>query len=378
MIAIAIPVIGSSANYLTGTVNASVTTSQGVANCVASILLTLSTSTCLQEGATVVGRVSSPFHSTSTELALLEKEPSLSGVRSTNEDPSLPARNAFSFAPRVQFDRDDFGRVRFGAAEKTNASPMLLAAAAPQFGQESEESPIPVPSETPEETTERLKHPFTLAPQRMTVHVPKDNVPLGNPVDIDVDFALGKLANLNVTQTKTVGTTHLGISQGGGSYKIVRQEGQTSTIEIVPGQLGTITLDVGAVYSDNAIAHQAITLNVVPSSKGLVRFMLDGGARADVIVMGDDEKEREKDLRPVVTYKDVQFPIFLDDPTTIKYSVEQDDSDPILRVSPDGMVHALREGVAYVVGDFDGVTDRVKFTVYSKNDAPAGFGVLPH
>ena len=388
----AIPAKGDAANYLTGTENFSVLTSQGVASCVASLLIGLPTSTCGLYGGANYGIVSNPFHSTNSELALLEASPTFSGHSSAGIDSTLTMGSAFSSAPGMQIHSNDSLRIgpRAGSdAEvawnhlgldltRLTSSSLLPARAALQSAQEGVESTTPAPSETPEETTERLKHPFALAPQRVSITAPKESVPLGSPVDIDVAFAPGKLAHLDVTQIKQAGSARIAISEGGGSYKIVREAGRTSTIEIVPAQLGTVTLDVGAVYSDNSIAHQSITLNVAPSSKGLIRFMLDGGSPADVIVMGDEDKDRQKGLRPVVTYKDLPYPIVLDDLRTIKFSVEQDENDPVLRVDQGGTVHALREGTAYVVGDFEGVTDRVEFTVYSKDDAPAGFVVIPH
>ena len=74
----------------------------------------------------------------------------------------------------------------------------------------------------------------------------------------------------------------------------------------------------------------------------------------------------------------MKFPILLDDLTTTKLSVEQNEDDPVIRVDPNGLVHALREGTAVIVGNFDGVIDRVKVTVYDKDDAPAGYGAVMH
>lgn len=53
------------------------------------------------------------------------------------------------------------------------------------------------------------------------------------------------------------------------------------------------------------------------------------------------------------------------------------------RLSPgfpdnDGTVHALREGTAVLVGDFDGVIDRIQVIVYSKQDAPEGYRTVIH
>jgi hypothetical protein len=265
-----------------------------------------------------------------------------------------------------------------GSLRNSAPGTFLLAQATPQDTPEGNASPIPIPKETPEESAERMNHRASLANDRVSVSAPEGDVPLGSPVDIDVTFAPGKIADMHVTQFKPHGADRGVIDQSGDIFKIVREEGQTKTIEVVPMQLGSVNLYVGAVYADNASAQQTIKLNVVPSSKGLKKLSLDGGSDADVIVMGDEERDRQKGLHPTVEYKDVQYPILLDDLTTIKLSVEQDENDPVLRVDSNAMVHALREGKAVVVGNFEGAIDRVKFTVYSPEDAPAGYQVLPH
>jgi hypothetical protein len=252
-----------------------------------------------------------------------------------------------------------------------------------QDAQNSNDSPIPIPKETPEEAAERMSHRASLANERISVSAPEGDVPLGSPVDIDVKFAPGQIADMHVAQFKPHGKVRGGIDWSQDAFKIVREEGQTKTIEVVPMQLGSINLEIGAAYADNALAQQTIKLNVVPSSKGLKKFCLDRWSNAKgwgfaALVLGDEEKDRQLWLQPVLTYKDVKFPILLDDSTQIKLSVEQDEDDPVLRVDPNGLVHGLREGRAVIVGDFDGAIDRVQVTVYSKEDAPAGYEVITH
>lgn len=254
----------------------------------------------------------------------------------------------------------------------------LLAQATPQDTQDSNASPISIPKETPEEGAERMSHRASLANERVSVSAPEGDVPLGSPVDIDVTFAPGQISDMHVGQFKPHGKVRGAIDQSQDVFKIVREEGQTKTLEVVPMQLGSINLYIGAVYADNASAQQTIKLNVVPSSKGLRRFSIDGGAAATIIVMGDDEKDRQLWLKPVVTYKQLKYQILLEDSTQIKLSVEQDEDDPVLRVDPNGLVHALREGTAVIIGDFDGVIDKLEVTVYSKEDAPAGYSVVAH
>jgi hypothetical protein len=91
------------------------------------------------------------------------------------------------------------------------------------------------------------------------------------------------------------------------------------------------------------------------------------------LVLEDEEKDRQQFVRPMVIYEGVKFPIYLNSASPINFSVDQDESNPVIQVDKDGAVHALREGKAVLVGEFDGVIDRIQVTVYSKEDAPVGY-----
>jgi hypothetical protein len=93
-------------------------------------------------------------------------------------------------------------------------------------------------------------------------------------------------------------------------------------------------------------------------------------------VLEDEEKDRQRTLIPMVSYEGVNFPIYQEDSSQIKLSVEQEDGNPVIRVDKNGTVHALREGKAVLVGDFGGVIDRIQVTVYSKEDAPVGYSTV--
>jgi hypothetical protein len=216
-----------------------------------------------------------------------------------------------------------------------------------------------------------MEHPFTLAPERMSVQVPEGDVPIGNPIDLKLTFAPGKLvtSTLSAAQSSKSGS----LSQGSGPAKIVQEEESAMTIEITPVQTGPVDVEISAVYSDNAFVRQTVHLNVVPSAKGLKKFSLDQGTHFKALVLEDEEKDREQLLRPMVTYEGVKFPIYLEDSSQINLSVEQDERNPVIRVDKNGTVHALREGNAALVGDFDGAIDRIQVTVYSKEDAPVGY-----
>jgi len=253
-----------------------------------------------------------------------------------------------------------------------------MAQATLEDTQSSNSSPVPIPKESPEQAAERMSHRASLANERISASAPESDVPLGSPIDIDVTFAPGQIAEMHVAQFQPHGPVNGGIEQSEDVFQIVREEGQTKTIEVVPMQLGSVDLHIGAVYADNASAQQTIKLNVVPSSKGLKKFSLNEwsdakGWGALVLVLEDEEKDRQFWMRPVVIYERVKYPIYLEDSTQIKLSVEQNEDDQVIRVDPNGQVHALHEGNAVIVGDFDGVKARVRVSVFSKEDAPAGY-----
>lgn len=238
------------------------------------------------------------------------------------------------------------------------------------FDAEAIQQPQTVFGETAEERTEQLSHPQTYAPRRLAVETPRGDVPLGSALTLPLTFSEGRVVDMYVKQADKNGV----IEQASNlPVKIVQDEGLKKSIEIVPAQLGPLTVEVGAIYLDNAWAVQTIQLNVVPSAKGLKKFSLDGGSDVDTLVLEDDEKDRQLWLRPEVIYEQLPNPVFLNDSTQIKLSIEQNEGNPVIRVENNGLVHALSEGNAVIVGDFDGVIEKLKITVYSKDDAPAGY-----
>jgi hypothetical protein len=237
-----------------------------------------------------------------------------------------------------------------------------------QQGKEPEQNSI---QETPDEREERMKLPHKLAPERLSVQAPEGDVPLGNPIEINLTFADGKVADLRTGQN----SSGQGFGQGDGLAKIVRDEGYTKTIEIIPALLGPVDLWVSAAYSDNAVAAQTIRLNVVPSAKGLKRFVIGGGNTVIPLVVSDTLEDGQMRINPYVTYDGLEHPIDINDCGLIKFALDQPDDEghPVVEVGKNCVVHALREGVAYIIGDFAGVTDKLKVAVYSKEDAPPGY-----
>jgi len=149
----------------------------------------------------------------------------------------------------------------------------------------------------------------------------------------------------------------------GGLAKIVQDNGSTKTIEITPSKLGPVDVLVQIVYADNTLARQTAHLNVVPSATGLKKFQLNQGFPVLRLAVYGDEVERQRWLFPVVTYQGVKLPIYLEDSSQIKLSVEQNEGNPAISVDKNGLVKAVREGTATLTGDFAGVTDKIQITV---------------
>lgn len=228
------------------------------------------------------------------------------------------------------------------------------------------------PQETPKERTERMKKPLVFAPQRMVVEAPHEDVPLGNPVELTVTLAPGKIIAFGVLQRDHTGP----LAQADGEFKVLRTEASTKTIEIVPMQIGSLDVEIGAVYSDNAYVRQVAHLHVIPCSKRLRGFWINGRARTMSLVFDDSEYDHSL-LQPGVEYEGIKFPIGLGDCADFKLSVIPiDEVSPAVTTDKFCVVRAIHPGKAYVVGDFDGVKDRVLVTVYDKDNAPYAYQEL--
>jgi hypothetical protein len=215
--------------------------------------------------------------------------------------------------------------------------------------------------ETKEDAEERNNHPETEEPQRMSVKAPVGAVPLGNPVHLTVTLAPGKLsaplAYVQSSQSKDFDSD---------LAKIVQDNGLTKTIEIIPLKLGPVDVLIQTVYSDNVVVQQTVHLKVVPSAADLKKFVLNQGFSAMGMVIDGEETDQQRWLSPMVTYRGVKFPIYLDDSSQIKLSVEQDEGNPVISVDKNGTVHALREGTAVLIGEYAGMTDKIQVNVNTK------------
>ena len=97
---------------------------------------------------------------------------------------------------------------------------------------------------------------------------------------------------------------------------------------------------IQSVYSDNTVARQTVHLNVVPTANKLKKFKLDQGAGFVSLVLEDEDRDRQQLLRPIVTYNELTYPIYLNDYSQLKLSLKPYEGNPVIRIDKDRMVHA--------------------------------------
>lgn len=204
----------------------------------------------------------------------------------------------------------------------------------------------------------------------------EDNVQLAQPLDLQITLTRSDVSSITVVEHDEdipIANEQGGTSVGSGDAKIVQDDGLVKTIEIIPLQLGTISVEVLVTFADGGLSKQGIQLNVHPSSKGLKHFYLNRGFRTVPIVLEGQDEDRKLRLSPEAIYSQLDHPIYVSDSKEISFSVVQPESDPIVKLDSDGTVHGLRPGRVRVTADFDGVRDSVTVNVYEKGSAPAGY-----
>ncbi|MGB6690086.1 MAG: hypothetical protein WBE76_19790 [Terracidiphilus sp.] len=218
-----------------------------------------------------------------------------------------------------------------------------------------------------------------LAPDRLTASIPDRPVGLGQPVRIPLHLAGPSVVDIAVDQSGVSGSLRnesKGVPVGSGRAKILSQDDGTTTIEVTPLALGSLTLRVSVLFADGGLATRDLRLNVVPSAQGLASFDLNKGFKVLALVLDDREQDRQAYLFPEVQFKRLRDPVYLDDSSQLHLAVDQPEDDAVIRVDPNGLVHAVRPGTAIINGNFDGVRDSIKVIVLSQEDAPPGYGGL--
>ena len=252
----------------------------------------------------------------------------------------------------------------------------LQTAATPATsGHEAGQAALGPELETAENAATR---PRFVAPDRITAIKPESSAGLGQPLRIALRFNGPPVRQVFVTQSDA--RTGVELSNFSGSRRVgsgpaplLSQASGQAEIEITPVQAGPVRLKISVLFADGGLSSQTITLQVAPSARGLNQFSLNRGSHPIALVLENRDEDREAALHPVVEYDSLEYPVYLDGTGSIQLTVDQPQDDPVIRVSPTGLAHALRPGKALITGDFDGVRDSVEVEVYTKADAPAGY-----
>ena len=113
---------------------------------------------------------------------------------------------------------------------------------------------------------------------KMTISSTKPKVPIASPFEITVTLPFSSADTLLTVVEK--GPSGKGIEQGSGKAKIVRDEGATKVIEVLPTQIGHLTFDITAVnFGDGTEMVKSVPIYVYPVAKGLKNFSLGVGKR---------------------------------------------------------------------------------------------------
>jgi hypothetical protein len=220
------------------------------------------------------------------------------------------------------------------------------------------------------EAAEVMKHPRTITPDRIKISTSSLSVPLGAPFEATVELAPGELFSSILEGQR--GSHGFVAGARNGPSKVLRVEGNRHVIEILPLALGAVDVEIGVLYMDNAYAAQTLHLNVIPSAKGLTKFSLAGAGSTIPLFLGYRDEDRQQALNPTVSYGGVgpAGDIYLHGIEHITVTVAQPESDPVIRIDKNGMIHALRIGKAIISGEFAGAKDQVTVDVEPKEYSP--------
>lgn len=265
-----------------------------------------------------------------------------------------------TFSPRLAAERRGFALLQ--EASGPNVMTELVGTGTSESGQTA--GPMPAARR------------IIQANDRISAVIPDSPAELGQPLRITLKLTDSHVIGISEMQGQgdhNYSNISSGSAVGSGEAKIVADTGLTKTLEIIPLGVGKLKLAFIVLFADGGIAQKAYTLDVAPGSKGLKSFFLNNGSHALAIVLEDKPEYRQTWLSPQVSYRQLEYPIYLEDSSHISFTVLQPVEKPVIAVDPNGLVHGLHSGKATIVGDFGGVKNQVIVTVYAKENAPLGY-----
>lgn len=205
--------------------------------------------------------------------------------------------------------------------------------------------------------------------ERIEVTAPDRPVEIAQPLEMPVEISGGELLNLGFYQLRSgVDDPMLGnISSPGkrtnlnqGVADIVRDEGSSKTVEIIPLALGEEKVATFGRFKDHGFSAKYFGMRAVPSSNGLKSIQLHDWPAPD-----------GRRLRASLQYRQLEGDVELRTLDGFKLKVEQPADAPVLRVDPDGLVHELGAGDAVIVAEFEDLTTRYWMRACFCSAAPA-------
>jgi pimeloyl-ACP methyl ester carboxylesterase len=221
---------------------------------------------------------------------------------------------------------------------------------------------LPAPGESAEDAADRAVHPLQVGTRQAQLLAPAGDVPLGNSIRLRLNLSPGKVSTILYREIGEYG----GIDTADSAVaKVVEDSGADKTIEVIPLQLGDLTVSVTVVYADNSTAEQSAKLNVVPTATGMTQFAVDQGFHDVDLILDENEAHRTHWLVPTVIYKSVKYPIQLNNSEQLSFTIDQSTNNPVIELDRDGRIKALRVGVATITAQFAGARDQIRVNVES-------------
>jgi pimeloyl-ACP methyl ester carboxylesterase len=180
---------------------------------------------------------------------------------------------------------------------------------------------------------------------------------LGKPFEIQVrSLVPGKMPQLSVFQQSEDASTRPE------AVKSLRIAGDTAFVQVVPVLPGLTTFGIRARLGD-AIALQKVELPVALPAKPPLEFRAHAQPHL-VLVLNDTT--RVATPRPFATYAAPVGEVALN-AESVRYRVLPGEGAPVVRVTADGRLKALRPGRATIEGRFGSVTSRFDVIVRAAN-----------
>lgn len=182
---------------------------------------------------------------------------------------------------------------------------------------------------------------------RVSIRPPNQPVGLAQTLDIPIENNVGKIQRVLVAQRMSGSDasilSYIPTQRQSPAFRpliggILRDDGQTQSVEFVPVGLGEETVRIGVSFEDHGYDERYFHLKVVPRDDGLEEIRLDYW----------NLPNQHPHLTACLLYTQLANCIFLGSLNGLGIRVEQPDK-PVLRVDPDGTIHELSPGTATVV-----------------------------